>query len=420
MNSKNNRFKILPILVLIISLCMVAVGEDDIDKIINRLLDEQESIKGKREERDFAEDHSLDQERTETWEFVAEGVAAFSPGDEKLVAREQALKDALRNAVEQGIGIFLGSSTLVRNYRVSFDTIFTKAAGYVRTYEILDEWSTEGQYHVKVLAEVGMGSLQGDLMAIETFKRLMDYPRIMVFGKEVVDNEVKAESRLVQTAIESILVENGYDLVDRSQIETLKLRDIEMALNESTGAALGRRFGADILITYNAEAASAGKDILYGMRTYFYTGVVDVRVIKADTGRLMFSESVRVRRGSEGAPSAAQAALHFAGKSLGETLTTRILRSWAGEALEGGVWLELKIRNVPSFSDAMQLSDIIRGWQHINAVRKPAYIKQTAIYQVKANMTAPTLAELLSSLENPVVKIDEVMQNSIKGHIVRQ
>ena len=392
--------------------------QEDIDKIVNRLLDEKKSVQKRSERKYKIKQASPGQKSAQTWEFVTEGSADYSPGTDKSLAREKAVRDALRNAVEQGVGVFLGSTTLVRNYRVSFDSIFTQSAGYVRNYKILKEWADNGLYHVKILAEVGMGKLQGDLLAIETFKKLVEYPRIIVFGKEKVDNQLRPDSRLVQTAIESILAESGYDLIDRSQIEEIKNRDFEMAESDAERAALGRRFGADILIVYTAEAANAGRDNLYGMLTYFYTGVVDCRVIKADTARLMFSRSVRVRRGAEGAPSAAQAALHFAGKSIGEQLKIEILRHWAGEVLDRGVWLEVKIRNI-DFSTAMQLSRKIQQFQHINAVRKPAFIKGTAIYQVRANMTAPTLAQHLTSLTSPHLEIDEVMQNSIKAHIVK-
>lgn len=406
------------ILVSFIVFCWFsAFSQDDIDKVVNRLLNEKKSVSKKRESTSESGLPASTERSSQTWEFVTEGSADYPPGTDKTLAREKAVKDALRNAVEQGVGVFLGSTTLVRNYQVAFDSILSQSAGYVRTYKILKEWEADGLYHVRVLAEVGMGKLQSDLLAIETFKKLVEYPRIIVFGKEKVDGELRPDSRLVQTAIESVLAESGYDLIDRSQIEEIKNRDFEMAETDEERAALGRRFGADILITYSAEATSAGRDNIYGMLTYFYTGVVDCRVIKSDTGRLMFSRSVRVRRGAEGAPSAAQAALHFAGKSMGENLKVEVLRHWAGEVLERGTWLEVKISNI-DFSTAMQLTDKIQQWQHINAVRRPTFIKGTAIYQVRANMTAPTLAQHLSSLTSPRLEIDEVMQNSIKAHTV--
>lgn len=386
--------------------------QDEMGEIIDKLLEEKKPAPQPQRTRATEAEATTPQ----TWEFVAEGSAAFPPGMDKPLAREQAIRDALRNAVEQGVGIFVGDLTLVRNYAVAFDSIFTQAAGYVRTYNVIKEWTENGIYRVKVLAEVGMGKLQSDLMAIETFKKLVDYPRIMVFGKEKIDGRLAEGSQLVLTAIESVLTESGYDLIDRAQIEAIRSRDEALAETDDERVALGRRFGADILVNYDADAAFDGEDNLYGMHTFFYNGVVDCRVMKADTARLVLSRSVRVRRGAEGRPSAAQAALHYAGKELGEKLKVEVLRAWAGEVLERGVWLEIKISNI-NFATANQLAETMRKWHLINAVRQPTFLKGMAIYQVRANMTAPSLAQRLSILPFPRIVIDEVMQNTIKAHL---
>ncbi len=399
---------------------VIARQDEDVDRVINRLLEEQRVARHHTRSRPDKE--SIEQQQTgtlNTWEFVAEGIADIAPGQDKSHAKENAIKNALRNAVEQGVGVFIDSSTLVKNYSVEFDTIFSKAAGYVRTYKVLEEWSDKGLYHVRVLAEIGMGNLQHDLVAVETFKKLVQYPRIMVSGKELIDGQPQPESRLVKTAIESILADSGYDLVDPEQLEAVQQRDMVMAKDERERLILGQRFGADIHIKYTAEAVFASRDTLYGTPAYFYKAVVDCRVIKTDTGRIMFSRSVKVRRGAEDTNAAAQGALHFAGKKMAYTLKNDVLKQWIGEVLEGGVWLELKVSNI-SFQAARDLAETIRGWQHVNSVREPAYIRGTAIFQVRANMAAPALTVRLLRLESPGFKVEEVMQNSIKLRTIEQ
>ena len=57
----------------------------------------------------------------------AEGRA---PGDQKT-AREQALADALREAVRKGTGVNVLASTGVANFALDFDRIMSSASGHV-------------------------------------------------------------------------------------------------------------------------------------------------------------------------------------------------------------------------------------------------------------------------------------------------
>ena len=45
--------------------------------------------------------------------------------------RESALRDARRIAVEQVVGTFVDSRTLIENYAVALDNIYTKSSGFV-------------------------------------------------------------------------------------------------------------------------------------------------------------------------------------------------------------------------------------------------------------------------------------------------
>ncbi len=44
---------------------------------------------------------------------------------------ELAMKDAMRNAAEQTVGIVIGSETLVQNFALVSDKILSKSLGYV-------------------------------------------------------------------------------------------------------------------------------------------------------------------------------------------------------------------------------------------------------------------------------------------------
>jgi hypothetical protein len=75
-------------------------------------------------------------------------------------ARQQALTDALREAVRSGAGVDLLSESQMENFELTFDRTFSKARGYVKKYEVLEAGLTDdGFYTVKIKADVGKHTL---------------------------------------------------------------------------------------------------------------------------------------------------------------------------------------------------------------------------------------------------------------------
>ncbi|HBO84001.1 MAG TPA: hypothetical protein DD641_03325 [Deltaproteobacteria bacterium] len=72
---------------------------------------------------------------------TAKGVAAIEQGN-TAIARDIALQDALRNAVEQAVGTMIDSETLVESYQVLRDSVYSKSSGYIQKYTMLKEGST--------------------------------------------------------------------------------------------------------------------------------------------------------------------------------------------------------------------------------------------------------------------------------------
>ena len=68
--------------------------------------------------------------------------------------RSIALQEAFKEAVRQGIGTYIESSTIVRNDEIIKDNIIELAYGYVESYKVLSESQKEKTYRIKILANV--------------------------------------------------------------------------------------------------------------------------------------------------------------------------------------------------------------------------------------------------------------------------
>ncbi|MFA4910895.1 MAG: flagellar assembly protein T N-terminal domain-containing protein, partial [Desulfobacteria bacterium] len=83
----------------------------------------------------------------------AEGMGAIVNND-KAIARDNAIEDALRKAVEQAVGTLVSSETMVENFQLLSDSIYTKTEGYIQKYKIISEAPAENIYKVNIEATV--------------------------------------------------------------------------------------------------------------------------------------------------------------------------------------------------------------------------------------------------------------------------
>ena len=89
---------------------------------------------------------------------AAEGVAMVQQGALDI-ARDAAVEDAQKRAVEQAIGILIDSQTQVENYQVISDKILSQTKGYIKRYSIAGEVNEGSLLRVRINAEVALGKL---------------------------------------------------------------------------------------------------------------------------------------------------------------------------------------------------------------------------------------------------------------------
>ena len=114
---------------------------------------------------------------------TTEGVGVIKDGN-KAVARDQAIRDGLRIAVEQAVGTMVASETLVQNYEVLRDQIYSKTQGYIKDYTLIDEKEEGTLYRVTLKAQVARENLENDLMALGLLMHRKEMPRIMLMVAE--------------------------------------------------------------------------------------------------------------------------------------------------------------------------------------------------------------------------------------------
>jgi hypothetical protein len=143
-------------------------------------------------------------------EVVAEGRAAIGTGG-VLGARKAAEAQALRNAVEKALGVYVSARTLTHNYVMVRDQVITNATGYATLKEIVKEEVGTQEVRVTVRALVSLRPLAEQLKALKLTRAF----RVRVTtDKGAADGKPTAEAA---AALEKSLTDAGFVVVTPEQ-----------------------------------------------------------------------------------------------------------------------------------------------------------------------------------------------------------
>ena len=349
---------------------------------------------------------------------------------------DDAIKQALRKALEQGAAVQIASYSQTENYALARDTIYSRAAGIIRDYRISSETEVAGgMWEVTLEATVRPSAVAEAWGEVQNVLDQIGRPKIMVWIDEKIDGRPESSS-IVETNIEEMFVKAGFDLVAREGVEDIRRREVHDAQDERNIAKLARlakEAGAEILIRGSANADRAGIEDLYGTPAAFYNCDVQAKVYYTDNGRLLTTESIPVtRRGvrsrNEFSPQAARAALVAATFPRSETrrepaLATKLFESvmeqWSTQISTGGD-IDLEVEGI-DFKTFVELKKALAGLERVRSA-EGEFTKGTGKFRIKAQMSAQMLAELLTAkpfagwLEVVDLKLNRIQAKAGQAH----
>ena len=277
--------------------------------------------------------------------------------------RDAAIQDALRNAVQQGVGMELGSATLTNNFMIVRDQILTKTSGYVSKFKVTKEQQVLGSWDVSVDAEVAQGALRNDLAAKQLLYAAKSKPRILVLLDERAEDKPSFE-KTATFKIEETLIAQGFKVVEAEQLEEIRKAEAGQDRTPQELARIGFRFGADLILRGNVSAGKATERAVYGVQMFMVPVQFNARVVRTDNAEIVSSTTNRVQKGSRDAFSATQFGLEQGGAEIAKTLAQKLLDAWQNEVYNGvDVTLEVKkstADNRKALEDALLKSGIVR------------------------------------------------------------
>ena len=264
-------------------------------------------------------------------EVLAEGVAALPVQGGVDIARDHALSDALRKAVEQGVGIFVNSETRVENFQLISDNIYSQAKGYVSSYRVVTEELEGALYRVAIRAVVRLGDIENDLAAIGLLVLEQGRPRIMVVVKEMQDwtgfwSDDRGMSRMMlETMIVDAFQQKGFPVVDAATVrENLKEDQLKRILegDVETAALVGFRAGAEITVAGTAERSSQIRFVA-GAAREFHRFRMSARAVNTETAEVLGASATTIEL-----PFSEDQARRRSADTTSAELISKILGGW--------------------------------------------------------------------------------------------
>lgn len=373
----------------------------------------------------------------------AQSVVVTGQGEE----RSDALRDAMRNAVEQVVGTLLSSQTLVQNAAVVQDEIFAKSQGFIQKYTVLKEYESGGIYFVQAKIDVNTEPDSKIVNKLQMLTMLND-PRIavVIFSEEenqsydmnsMGTSDITGKSDLIsESAVIQRLIDSGFTRVVDASV-TAKIRNSQflnsILNNERQLTGEIEELGADYLILgkSTSEAANVVLPKWEKIQRTSETAMdvsstgnqseqvvsnlisgranISLRIIKADTGAIIGVYDA-TGQGVDGSIAAAKKkALRQAGKTAGEFVLAQFSKQSGN--IQSGVEI---LVNVDSMEQLQEIQKALKTIQGIQAVYLREFRNKKALIEIDSTRDLQLIFENLKDKLNLTILLDGISSNGIR------
>lgn len=368
---------------------------------------------------------------TQEQQLTAVGQSAIY-GADVANARDKAIEDAMRKAVEQALGAVVSSETVTENFQLISDKILSKSRGYVRRYEVVEEKQDNGVYMVKIAAVVAKGNLANDLDGILQVLEAKNMPRVLL----MVSEQNVGSSQTVEWwtgegsfgidlgAVENTLIDVwkplGLRFVDRQALQG-KLH-VDNALTSASGDSDVKAFaiqtGAEIVVMGKAIATDVGT--IMGTPMHSVRANISLRALNLDTGEVLGTSTQTQAVGHVDPATGGTQALKKVSTRAADDLLKKLLAQWEGQ-VAGPSTVSLTVKNCRKSKYARRIAEALRNQvRGVQDVRQRSFRKRVARLEVSVKGSAQQLAEELEEKNFPgfEVEVEEITTNTVTVQVI--
>jgi len=314
---------------------------------------------------------------------IAQGQAAVLD-DDRPAARQKAIEDALRHAVEMAVGTKVTSTTEVQDFQSKLDQVLTHSQGFVRRYEILKQGMDGDVVQVTIRAYIGSAELDKDLEAMGLLMARKGMPRTMVLiaeqnigmaapaaawmrgGQKAL---VAADLRIAENTVLDQLKIGGFRQLIDPDVATEKTAQVGNLTTEIT-AAQARKLrsltGAEVILVGQVIATSRGEMAELGPGWKSCAASISGRAVNTDNGDILTTSEATQAAAQMDELSCGKEAIKKASRVFAQDMIKKIGARWSQDVSAGNE-VHVTVRKVPSFKTASDFRSALT--QHVRGVK---------------------------------------------------
>lgn len=350
-------------------------------------------------------------------------------GNDALIGKDRAVRDALAKAVEQAVGTMVLAETRVQNFQLLSDEIYTKTDGFVQNYKIINENAGKNVYEVTIQATVSTGSIKDKLDALGLLIDQVGKPRIMILiaeqniGKQHYyywwghHRGEQADLTIAENTIMDRFREKGFELVDHNA----QSKDIKVApayrvaeLNDRAAITLGKQADAEVVIVGKALAKSIG--LVAGTAMKSVQANVSLRAIQTDNGTVLSSGAEHAAAVHIDEVTGGVEALKRASAKMAEKMMDDIIKNFQ-KRVGATTLVQLTINGLSGHEDLRKFKDMLKGQvRGIDRIYERSFSGNVAKMDVDVKGSAQSLSAEISrkSFKEFAVKVTSTTWNTIE------
>lgn len=328
----------------------------------------------------------------------AQWVEVTGVGEDK----DSALRDAKRNAVEQVVGTYINSETLVSQASVVQDEIYAKATGFVTQVNVLDESRRGDVYSVRANINVNTNPNSELMNRVEMIRALGD-PRIgVVVFKESSSDEYSSSQKgydnITEESINAKLLNMGFShVVDTNIVAKLRNSSLLNSLYNGDTNLLGEAssYGVDVLVIAQSSVDATKINLIQQgntVDTQLVRGNADItgKVIMLATGNIQGTFSVQGQGIDISEKTAGNKALKAASANVAKEVE-KVLRKKAAKTFDG-------LQIIATVDDYEKLEELVKDLKRISGVQgvyMREYQNSKAVIDLESNQKLHVILRML-------------------------
>lgn len=357
--------------------------------------------------------------------FEVTGMAKIDQAD-TTKARNWAIVEAVKKAVEKGVDNLISHQLAVENSALLEENIYSKVAGYIKNMSVIKEGINQqapDNYEVVLKVTLIVDYLQRDLTSLGILMPRIGLPLTLVLIQEKNIDNVHWHFQThnlnnAEMKIREVLGVKGFKFVDYNNLLSDLTAEEERAFyadDIGTISKVGNRYDAGVVITGEAISRRA-QEITNLDSMLSLQAMVTLKAIRIKSGDIISSSSATATAVHENELAGGSLAIASATEKAVIKIADRLIEIWSQEkALE--IKVTLIVNGLKSIEDLILFKKELRDdIKEIMSIDRRTFAGGIAAYDLVSSIDGEAIASELATkgLDSFEVKIRSKSKNSLE------